>query len=98
MPKDPFASMLAGGMENEPEPMQLPMPRIFRIRVSESPNGQMVMPGHPVSLRLSGTVKMVDDEGDILVNVTRVEGYGEQKKAEENPNVIYKPVESPSIS
>lgn len=99
MPKDPFAHMLAGEMEPEyePEPIRIPMPRILRVKVSEIPQGQMLMPGHPVSLRVSGTIKMIDDEGDALVNVTRVEGYQEPQK-KEAPEVIYKPTEMPSPS
>ena len=100
MPKDPFAKMLAGEMEPDydSEPVRMSTPRTLRVKVSEIPNGQMIMPGHPISLRVSGTAKMIDDEGDVLVNVTRVEGYQEQPQKKEAPEVVYKPTEMPSPS
>lgn len=75
---DPFADMLGGGGQGE-GPMgrvSIPAPRFFRVRVSEVPNGQGLRPGHTVNLAISGTVKMIDDEGEIMVAVTRVEGKG----------------------
>jgi len=92
---DPFANFLGGSDDNvEMRRIQLPLPRIFRVRVSEIPNGHMLRPGHAVNLNLSGTVKMIDDEGDVMINVTRVDG----KIQGQDPTIIVKPEIEPAAS
>lgn len=99
---DHFAEML-GADEDGPEfhRISLPMPRIFRARITELMQGRMVRPGDPVTLELSGTVKMIDDEGDVMVNVLRVKGGA--AKGTSNGDTFLKPgsdgtTESPSPS
>ena len=77
MSENPLVQALAFGpppVGETPDRIMIRPPRILRSDVRELENGMRLMPGMAVNFRGSGTIKMIDEDGDILINVTRIDG------------------------
>ena len=102
MPENPLIQALGQGpppIGEGPDRIVIEHTRILRTNVRELENGMRLMPGTAVNFKGSGTIKMIDEDGDILLNVTRIDGKaGNDEQSESQDGTIIKPVESPSPS
>ena len=85
----PLLEALGGG-EKKQERQNLPVPRFFRLKSTELPHGMEVRPGGHFKVTIAGKIKSIDDEGDIIVNVTTVNDNAPETEAVETPEIVVK--------
>lgn len=101
MPDNPLAQALAFGpppVGDQPQRTTLAPPRILRSNVHELKNGMRLLPGTAINFKGSGTIKMIDEDGDVLINVTRIDGASGNSEDQSPDGTVIKPMESPSPS
>lgn len=83
----PLLEALGGGGKKGPDRLNMPVPRLFRLKSTELPEGDQLRPGSKFKVFITGTVKSIDDDGDIMVNVTNVNDNQPEIKEQETPEI-----------
>lgn len=75
------------GMRRTQSRENIPVPRLFRLKMSELQDPENAKTGGKFSVLISGTIKSLDDDDNVMVNVTNVNNNPPETRDEEQPEI-----------